>query len=233
MLCYARQIPSAASPTASARSYLKKPRKPSMRSEIACHDWIDGRQSTAMAEAIASPPIPSPAAAPQPPSLAAAPVVQAPAPPKPQTVVSQILEDKDDDGKVSRWQIGSSSLGVLEQVYQMEPFPGECQFAPPEAWKIQQNFRGTAAAAAPHDARRQRRCSTPPRNTPGNVSRLSGLPLPAACLAGCLGGSPGKVRFVSACTFHSPHMRTLANPLPLRLPARVASVRVRRPGDTA
>ena len=30
----------------------------------------------------------------------------------------------DEKQKVSRWQIGSSSLGVLEQVYQMEPFPG-------------------------------------------------------------------------------------------------------------
>jgi len=30
----------------------------------------------------------------------------------------------EDKQKVSRWQIGSGSLGVLEQVYQMEPFPG-------------------------------------------------------------------------------------------------------------
>ena len=30
----------------------------------------------------------------------------------------------DEKTKVSRWQIGSGSLGVLEQVYAMEPFPG-------------------------------------------------------------------------------------------------------------
>ena len=36
------------------------------------------------------------------------------------------LLDDDDKGKVSRWQIGSTSLNVLEQVYQMEPFPGDC-----------------------------------------------------------------------------------------------------------
>lgn len=33
-------------------------------------------------------------------------------------------DDNDDKQKVSRWQIGSGSLGVLEQVYAMEPFPG-------------------------------------------------------------------------------------------------------------
>ena len=37
----------------------------------------------------------------------------------------QMMMDDDDKGKVSRWQIGSNSLQVLEQVYQMEPFPGE------------------------------------------------------------------------------------------------------------
>ena len=35
--------------------------------------------------------------------------------------------EENDKTKVSRWQIGTSSLGVLEQVYAMEPFPG----APP------------------------------------------------------------------------------------------------------
>ena len=34
------------------------------------------------------------------------------------------FEIRDDKGKISRWQIGSTSLNVLEQVYQMEPFPG-------------------------------------------------------------------------------------------------------------
>ena len=33
--------------------------------------------------------------------------------------------DEDDKSKVSRWQIGAGSLSVLEQVYQVEPFPGE------------------------------------------------------------------------------------------------------------
>lgn len=33
------------------------------------------------------------------------------------------FEMRDDKGKVSRWQIGSSSLTVLEQIYQMDPFP--------------------------------------------------------------------------------------------------------------
>ena len=35
----------------------------------------------------------------------------------------QFLED-DERSKVSRWQIGTGSLGVLEQVYHMDPFPG-------------------------------------------------------------------------------------------------------------
>ena len=35
--------------------------------------------------------------------------------------------DDDDKGKVSRWQIGSTSLSVLEQVYAMEPFPGDAR----------------------------------------------------------------------------------------------------------
>ena len=34
------------------------------------------------------------------------------------------FEIRDDKGKISRWQIGNSSLGVLERVYQMDPFPG-------------------------------------------------------------------------------------------------------------
>lgn len=37
----------------------------------------------------------------------------------------QALLDEDEKSKVSRWQIGNSSLGILEQVYAMEPFPGE------------------------------------------------------------------------------------------------------------
>ena len=36
----------------------------------------------------------------------------------------QAADEKDDDGKVSRWKLGSSSLKVLEQFYQMEPCPG-------------------------------------------------------------------------------------------------------------
>ena len=35
-----------------------------------------------------------------------------------------LLCEDDEKGKVSRWQIGSTSLSVLEQVYMMEPFPG-------------------------------------------------------------------------------------------------------------
>ena len=35
----------------------------------------------------------------------------------------QFLED-DERSKVSRWQIGTGSLSVLEQVYHMDPFPG-------------------------------------------------------------------------------------------------------------
>ena len=59
--------------------------------------------------------------------------VPAPAPPPlPQQPEHnrQQMDDKDDDGKVSRWQIGSSSLSVLEAVYQMEPFPGACRLTP-------------------------------------------------------------------------------------------------------
>ena len=43
----------------------------------------------------------------------------------PQTLQAMMDDDDDcDKGKVSRWQIGSSSLSILEQVYAMEPFPG-------------------------------------------------------------------------------------------------------------
>ena len=45
-------------------------------------------------------------------------------PPRPPQTLEQVLMDDDDKGKVSRWQIGSSSLSVLEQVYAIEPFPG-------------------------------------------------------------------------------------------------------------
>ena len=48
-------------------------------------------------------------------------------PPRPPTTLEQVLMDDDDKGKVSRWQIGSSSLSVLEQVYAIEPFPGALQ----------------------------------------------------------------------------------------------------------
>ena len=46
-------------------------------------------------------------------------------------------DDRDDKGK-ARWQIGSGSLGLLEQVYAVEPFPGqlrlfECSYADPHA----------------------------------------------------------------------------------------------------
>merc|ERR1719460_2948905 len=33
-------------------------------------------------------------------------------------------ESEEDKMKASRWQIGIGSLGVLEQVYAVEPFPG-------------------------------------------------------------------------------------------------------------
>ena len=39
---------------------------------------------------------------------------------------SGAMSDEHDDGKASRWQIGSSALSVLEQVYLMDPFPGAC-----------------------------------------------------------------------------------------------------------
>jgi hypothetical protein len=42
------------------------------------------------------------------------------------------FDDDDDKSKVSRWQIGSSSLTVLEQVYAMEPFPGKSARARPD-----------------------------------------------------------------------------------------------------
>lgn len=32
--------------------------------------------------------------------------------------------DGEGKQKLSRWQIGNGSLSVLEQVYQMDPFPG-------------------------------------------------------------------------------------------------------------
>lgn len=33
-------------------------------------------------------------------------------------------ESAEDKAKLSRWQIGSNSLGVLEQTYLADPFPG-------------------------------------------------------------------------------------------------------------
>ena len=62
-------------------------------------------------------PLPAPAATPTAPPPAAPPVT------KP-SESDTMMDDDDDKSKVSRWQIGSSSLSVLEQVYQMEPFPG-------------------------------------------------------------------------------------------------------------
>ena len=62
----------------------------------------------------------------QPPALTPAvanPSLQSPMPQLPEHNRQQ-GDEKDEDGKVSRWQIGSSSLTVLEQVYQMDPFPG-------------------------------------------------------------------------------------------------------------
>ena len=53
----------------------------------------------------------------------------APRPPAPsgaEDIASTGSEEDDeglDKGK-ARWQIGSSSLGLLEQVYAVEPFPG-------------------------------------------------------------------------------------------------------------
>ena len=64
---------------------------------------------------------------------AAGAVPNAAPPPLPQSLENQRQEmddEKEDDGKVSRWQIGSSSLSVLEAVYQMEPFPGACRLTP-------------------------------------------------------------------------------------------------------
>jgi len=49
------------------------------------------------------------------------------------------FDDDDDKSKVSRWQIGSSSMTVLEQVYAMEPFPGKSARARPDLL-----FRGGA-----------------------------------------------------------------------------------------
>ena len=46
-------------------------------------------------------------------------------PPKPMPTPYQLSQaEEDEKSKVSRWQIGSSSLSVLEQVYTMDPFPG-------------------------------------------------------------------------------------------------------------
>lgn len=36
----------------------------------------------------------------------------------------RLLDEDEKGNKISRWQIGSSALTVLEQVYAMEPFPG-------------------------------------------------------------------------------------------------------------
>ena len=70
---------------------------------------------------------------PAPPSLAPAPAPSLP-PPVEAGPVGPADHDDDDDGhdkgKVSRWQIGSSSLSVLEQVYSMEPFPSQCASRP-------------------------------------------------------------------------------------------------------
>ena len=75
-------------------------------------------------------------------------------------------DDDGDDGlggdekqKVSRWQIGSSSLGVLEQVYSTEPFPGARAIS---AYYLLQYFLWRAPRA--HDGRggETRRGATPP-----------------------------------------------------------------------
>ena len=70
--------------------------------------------------------------------------VHAPAPappvalqPPPPRAAEPLHDDDDDKGKVSRWQIGSTSLSVLEQVYAMEPFPGAATLpgaAPARVW---------------------------------------------------------------------------------------------------
>ena len=58
------------------------------------------------------------------------PELPVPEPLLPSAAAPSALDDDDDDddgsdkSKVSRWQIGTSSLSILEQVYQMEPFPG-------------------------------------------------------------------------------------------------------------
>ena len=55
--------------------------------------------------------------------------MQQPAPRQMDANPHEARDDDDDKGKVSRWQIGSTSLSVLEQVYAMEPFPGEARSA--------------------------------------------------------------------------------------------------------
>ena len=70
-------------------------------------------------------------------SLAARAAAVAAPSPKPEQVAQELElvhhrdgaltnDEKDADDGVSRWQISSSTLAVLEQVYQMETFPGAC-----------------------------------------------------------------------------------------------------------
>ena len=71
---------------------------------------------------------PPPAPAPTPPTdmvmNEAAPQGRAPESAFGNSLQTQAERDEDDKNKISRWQIGQGSLGMLEQVYAMDPFPG-------------------------------------------------------------------------------------------------------------
>ena len=102
--------------------------------------------------------------------------VQQPAPappmalqPPPPRAAEPLMDDDDDKGKVSRWQIGSTSLSVLEQVYAMEPFPGAATLpgAAPARVGPREGCLGWALRRAPRaavaTARRTAACSDTPR----------------------------------------------------------------------
>ena len=81
--------------------------------------------------------------------------------------------EENDKTKVSRWQIGTSSLGVLEQVYAMEPFPG----APPSPL-LRETARGRIGAHFPRTWRRVEQVPAPNNFRPPFRPREDGSPGP-------------------------------------------------------
>ena len=120
--------------------------------------------------------------------------VQQPAPappmalqPPPPRAAEPLMDDDDDKGKVSRWQIGSTSLSVLEQVYAMEPFPGAATLpgAAPARVGPREGCLGRAlrraSRAAVATARRTAACSDTPRVNAAQSIPPCSLHFPREC----------------------------------------------------